>query len=92
MTEAYNIPGVLNAPEPTVDTMPAGPGIWAGEPHDPMPHFPAPDLPMPGLPIDRAAVVEWMHDMVEARLPEGFPLPWDHGGPCNDPGPVVMPL
>jgi hypothetical protein len=55
-----------------------------------MPHFPGPD--MPGLPVDRGAIVEWMHDMIEARLPEGFPLPWDHGGPCHDPGPVVVPV
>ncbi len=89
MTEGYNMPGVVHAPEPTGEHHGA-PGIWAGEPHDPMPHFPGPD--MPGLPVDRGAIVEWMHDMIEARLPEGFPLPWDHGGPCHDPGPVVVPV
>ena len=79
MTSDMPIP--VDTPPGTGEGM--GPfGPWMGQPHGPMPDFP----------VDRAAIVEWFHDMVEARIPEGIPLPWDHGGPCHDPGPAVIGL
>ena len=80
MPEAYNVPYEFHTPPPGDDPIPTEP--WPMQPHGPMPEFP----------VDRAAIVEWVHDMVEARVPDGFPLPWDHGGPCNDPGPAVVGL
>jgi hypothetical protein len=78
MPEAYIIPAE------DYSTMPAEPpGVFA--PWHETPQFPAPEFP-----VDRGAIVEWMHDMIEARLPEGFPLPWEQGGPCEDPGPVTI--
>jgi hypothetical protein len=81
MPETYDSPLILHAPPPSGEE--AGPfAPWPGQPHGPMPE----------LPIDRAAILQWVHDMVEARVPDGFPLPWDHAGPCHDPAPSVTGL
>lgn len=80
MPEFHDMPIPVDAP-PGGDMGPFAP--WPAQPHGPMPE----------MPFDRAALVEWAHDMIEARVPEGFPLPWDaHGGPCEDPGPAVVGL
>ncbi len=86
MTKGYIMPAVGH-----VET-----GVGGGGPGEswgvdqPVVHAPA--QPLHELPFDRAALIEWMHHMVEARVPDGFPLPWDHAGPHHEPGPTIIPM